>query len=552
MFAVRRRGFAATASPSVGEFGAIGSVPTLVGTNPSGAAWQLAEGHFVPAKMAPNITFPRPDTETTSKSRYRRAPSGIEWIAPIIVQGGAWPFHYEIVSDGGATGLTVGEDLPADWLTNGLQDYGVMSWDSPVVGSYEIQILVTDQEGTEVPRTFTLTVVDREDTSAFLFVDATNGNNSNSGAYSSPKQTTLGMYGPNKNDSTNANKQIFYRAGTYRTVDFPVFNETVQRVGMTSQKPHVHIGFPGETVIFDNRSADGTQQAYWDYESGAKDLQFSNIRWINPTVIENSVNRKTHIRMGTAAVERACFFRVRFVGNTDDPGSGTNSACVMWGGNPQPGSYFAISQCIYDAIDKMGYALCYDTSDVVCEGNSIVNGARAVAPGGAGGFFFKANTIRRVTVRANVGLGSDIEQPLLYFSQFVESVSDVRENIESCWNRYRNITTKIVAEGAGAVGIGQGNGATGNHYGSFWSYRNNYVNPHIGMFGIGAGGPFEFENDVIQHSGTYTDGFYVSLSAVQPTKTNLATGTSMVDASTLLLTGAARTTYLGTHGCEAV
>jgi hypothetical protein len=143
---------------------------------------------------------------------------------------------------------------------------------------------------------------------------------------------------------------------------------------------------------------------------------------------------------------------------------------------------------------------------------------------------------------------------LLYFSQFTTPTTDVRENIEACWNCYQNTTTKITAEGAGGVGIGQGTGATGNHYGSFWSYRNNWKNPHIGIFGIGGGGPFEFENDVIEHSGTYTDGFYVSLSTVSPLpiKTNLATGTALLDASTMLLTGANIALYRGTHGCEAV
>lgn len=67
-------------------------------------------------------------------------------------------------------------------------------------------------------------------------------------------------------------------------------------------------------------------------------------------------------------------------------------------------------------------------------------------------------------------------------------------------------------------------------------------------------GSNSWESDVIQHDGAYTDGISVYNSTGSTmTKTNLASGTSAVitlDASTNLLTGAARTSYLGTHGCE--
>jgi hypothetical protein len=59
------------------------------------------------------------------------------------------------------------------------------------------------------------------------------------------------------------------------------------------------------------------------------------------------------------------------------------------------------------------------------------------------------------------------------------------------------------------------------------------------------------ERDVIQHSGAYADGVYlVGSTSALITRTNIAAGTSLLDPSTNLLTGAARTQYLGTHGCE--
>jgi hypothetical protein len=156
----------------------------------------------------------------------------------------------------------------------------------------------------------------------------------------------------------------------------------------------------------------------------------------------------------------------------------------MFGGNPGPGSYFVVSQNTFDGIHKQDFGLFYDTSDVLLEGNRVING----------------------------------DLPLLYFSQFVPTASDVREDIEFCWNLYWNEATETLIEGAGGVSIGQGSGAIGNHYGSFWSYRNNLKNPHVSLVGLGAGGPFTFENDFIEHSGAYTNGFYLLSCAVSPTK----------------------------------
>lgn len=509
--------------------------------------WQLAAGHFIPAKMTPNIIHPRPDSETNAFARCRRAPSSIEWRCPIVVQGGAWPFKYQIIT--GPSGATLTETLPSDWLTNGLQNYGVITWTTPTVGSHSFTVRVTDQDGTIVERSWTLTVSDRENSSLFMFIDPA-GSNSNSGAYSSRKANLAGWWGSSKADSAHDNKQIFYFSGTYSVTAIPIFGGSGQQVDLISTKPQIHIAIPGDTVTFANNN-----QAYWDVESSDDDLYFEGMSWTGPTVLENGVNRKTHIRAG-ANPDRSVFFRVRFVGNTDMSVSGTNSACYMFGGNPDPANYFSIIQCTFDACNEQDFGLHYDTRDVVCEGNAVANGYMRTGSDHAGGFFLKANNIQRVTVRANRALGT-INTPLLYFSQFVDNASDTRSDIEFCWNNVRNDSTIVTSEGAGGVGIGQGGGSTGNNYGRFWSYRNNMRNPHIGLVGIGMDtpmpGPFVFQNDVIQHSGTHTDGFFMLSSSALPgqlTKTNLATGTSMVDSTTNLLAGSARTTYLGTHGCE--
>jgi hypothetical protein len=532
-----------------------------------GAGWQLAAGHFISAKMTPQVIFPRPDAEMNAWARPARCPSAIAWSIPIVVQGGAWPFHYEVTD--GPSGMVIGEDLDwsqwnsADPLGGTNATYGVLSWSNPTVGSHTIEVTITDQDETPTVVTWTLEVIDRENTTYFCFIDIATGNNSNTGAYSSPKLDHVGWYGADKNTSTNQTKQIFYRAGTYHINVIPgsvledVGGSADSRFPMTSLKPQVHVAYPGESVVFDNDDL-----SYWQYQGGQDDGYFGGMTWQGCTAQENLGNRKTHVQFGTNSCARTCVFDVHFIGNDDTSGSGSNPACVMFSGNPDPGSYFSIIRCTFDNVDHMDFVLFYDTSDVVCEFNDVIGGYVNTTSPGAGGFFFKANHCERITVRANIMLGNDggtyNHSPLLYFSQFTPTSTDERNDIEFCWNRVRNDANDTTSEGSGAVGIGQGSGTNGNHYGSFWSYRNSMHNPHISLIGIqlddrdsSVPGPFEFENDVIHHSGTYTDGFYElsNHASVDPVKTNLATGTSLLD-SNLLLTGAAIALYKGTHGSE--
>jgi hypothetical protein len=505
-----------------------------------GGEWQLAAGHFVPAKMSPVIIHPRPDAEMNAWARAARCPSAIAWSIPVTVLGGAWPFRYELTT--APSGMTITETLPADWLTNGLQDYGVISWATPTVGSHSVSVTVTDQDGTQVTRSFTLECIDRENTTYFMFLDAASGSNSNDGSYSSPKQTIAGWYGANKVATTHGTKQIFYRAGTYSVAACPVFGgSSSQQVDMIVGKPHVHVGYPGEVAIMDINN-----QAYYDWENGSGDHCYQDLKWISPTVTENSVNKKAFMRMPTPSSTRGLWFRNWFVGDDLEGSNDSNSSCVMLTGSGND-NYFSFSQNIFDGCDAMDFMLNYDASDGVIEGNKVTNGYG----GEAWGFFFKALTIERWSIRANEGIDGTITNPFWFMSQYTAPSTDVRNNIEVCWNRLQNSSSFTGAERAGAIALGGSDVAQEGHYTNFWSYRNNFKNPFIGIWGIGTGGPFEFERDVIEHSGTYTDGLaLLGDTDVTITKTSLATGTSMVDDTTVLLNGGARTTYLGTHGCE--
>lgn len=511
-----------------------------------GGSWQLAAGHFVPAKMAPVIIHPRPDAETNAYARCCRAPSAILWRIPIVVLGGAWPFKYEILD--APSGVTLTETIPADWVTNGLGDYGILEWANPTVGTHDFSVLVTDQDGTPVQCDWTLEVIDRTNTTYFLFVDAATGSDSTGdGSFGNPFQTMNGWYLSNKNNSTYSGRQVFYRAGTYAVSIIGGYGgDSWQADWAGTVKPRVHVAYPGESVTIDG---DG---AYIDIESGGAtpgDFCWQGFNFINPEVDEGGNARKQFIRSSTSACARSLFFENNFDGNGQTT-SGSNSSCVMFTGGA--GSYSAICRNTFNDCDGMDFGLYYDTYDHVAEGNLITGTYASVGGQDPWGFFIKGGGTgdARFSIRANRSQSNNISRPLAYCSEFT---GQLKEDVEVCWNSYKSSNSDTINEGAGCYALGQGSGTSTSNYGAFWSYRNNWHNPHLSLINIDAGGPFVFENDVIHHSGTYTDGIYIFDSAALPaalTKTDLATGTSMLDASTNLLTGAARTTYLGTHGCE--
>lgn len=208
--------------------------PTTSVTPTTLGSWQLAAGHYTPSVATPIIIAPRPDSETQSWERHRLCPAGIAWRFPVTMLYGAWPFQYSIVS--GPSGLTIGQ-------TYGSSNYGIMNWANPVAGTYTVTVQVTTQDfgrttGTapdpvgQYQVSFTLEVAPVTD-ARFVWLDATNGSDSNAGTNAAPWKTLAGF-----NAATTANKQLFIKAGTYN------INALSSALDLTS-KAKVWVGMPG-------------------------------------------------------------------------------------------------------------------------------------------------------------------------------------------------------------------------------------------------------------------------------------------------------------------
>jgi hypothetical protein len=503
-----------------------------------GNEWQLPAGHFMPAKMPPVIILPRPDGETNVWERHRRAPDEEPWSCPVTVQGGAWPFHYEIL-DGDGSGVTIGEDY-------GDANYGVMRIEAPVIGVYTITVRVTDQDLTEVEREFTLEVIDKNDTDYFLWVDVANGDNSDPGTFDEPLETINGWYLTVHTNSDNTGKQIHYKAGTYTMAGITPTGSSNQNISIRAAKPLVHVAYDGDTVTFDMGNV-----VYWIFESNVvAGCYFGGITFTNPRVSEAGVFRKQFLRIETMKT-RFTTFGCTFDGDGDTSSTdGSNSSCVMYAGTGTLDNYGATVNCTFHNCDNMDFVLYYRMSHCVAEG-CIVTGTYGGTSNPSWGFFIKGFEDDHFTFRNLQMIGDDKVRSLFHMSAFT---GHLKTHVEICWcNGKQPVVPPDQPRGSGTITLGEGESVDAGEYGPFWSYRNNWYVDHFEPTAL-EDGPFTFEHDVIQCNASYvaTDGFNIVDSPDADFVFDLpaVASSDLLDETTNLLIGAARTLYLGTEGCE--
>jgi hypothetical protein len=487
--------------------------------------WQLEAGHFIAQKMAMVRVHPRPDSEMAAWARAARAPAGIAWSIPIVVQGGAWPLHYECTDCNGAT---IGEDLPANWTQDGLGSYGILTWSNPTVGSHTFTVTVSDQDGgLTLTVDWTLEVIASDNTTYFIFLDDDGASdNSGTGTPASPEHDIRAWWGANEDDTVAQGKQIFYRAGTYNIGGLGLAYESGCgcRLPMNNTKPLVHIGYPGETATIT------TNEGYFLSEATNGDFAIQHLRLTDPTTTDGGNVKRWFMWTST---DRLLFHDNTFVGDTASPAGSSNPGAVFLTGGIGSllAEYVAFTRNTFDDLDNMPAALIYNAINLVYEGN--------VVQGSAGGhLYLKGENISFVSIRANRGHTGNSS----YLAQ-IDSVADPtepRDNIEVAWNSW-------ISTGEGLF-VGPSDVSFGDN---LWSYRNSYQISHNQISNPNEGA-IEFENDVIQHDGTCTsnEGICESASAMTLTRTSVEGGTSnYLNGTTNLLIGSG-SAFLGTHGAE--
>lgn len=205
------------------------------------ADWQLASGHWVPRKFDAVIAHPRPTAETAVYEQHRNAYPSVAWSTRVLVFGGAYPFRFELVT--APVGMTIGETLVAsgDVLIEPA-NYGKLEWSNPTAGDHTITVRVYDQDygravnpSAPVEVTWTLTV----GTSNWVFLSPTGSNTTGDGSFSAPFASTAKFLGT----SAYQNKCVYLLAGTHYLVGDAANGNYARSTSTT--KPWTFVGYPG-------------------------------------------------------------------------------------------------------------------------------------------------------------------------------------------------------------------------------------------------------------------------------------------------------------------
>lgn len=383
-----------------------------------GSAYQLASGHWIPAKMSMTVVHPRPDAEITTIARQQYAFSDgtMEYRCPIVIQGGAPPF-YVSTSSGLPSGMTISSNLYSTGFTYN-PDYLVAKW-IPTAGdtaTYNCSVTIKDQDGLTIVVTWTVTGV--TDTGAtFIFVDPT-AVTDGTGTKASPYNNTLSALGPNDASAINANKIMVFRAGT--TTMQGTFGGTSTNINLTN-KPYIWLGYTGEDCILDCTSCKVLVDAFDDVYMGG--LHFKNAR--------TDVTDANFVFFSTSSAgNRAGFFENTFDNIAYLSGGDTNQAAVFFE-NPTTAirNYvFMVGNTMLDwgasLVDT--YAIKYGVFDR----NAALAANQKAANTPYSGMFFKSD-VQYISARYNTITGT-FQQSAMSF--YLQAQTFPNDQLEMCYN----------------------------------------------------------------------------------------------------------------------
>jgi hypothetical protein len=228
--------------------------------------WYSSTGTFFESMYA---VYPRPDAETSSYARHRKAyydgVNSIQYEVKLGVQYGGWPYWYELIT--GPAGMTVGE-------VYGDADYGIVRW-TPTgsVTNATVTVRVHDQDGRTLDVTWTVST--SSSTTDFMFLSPSGNDTTGTGSISAPFLTLSKIFGASEGTTTYPNRIVYLRAGTYAAYTQGTFGFRVY----PGRTPTSLIGYPSESVSIDMTTA-GSVCAI-NFSTSGHDLFFKNMSFIN-------------------------------------------------------------------------------------------------------------------------------------------------------------------------------------------------------------------------------------------------------------------------------
>ena len=492
----------------------------------SSGDWQLATGHYIPRKVAMRIVHPRPDAETNAYAAHRNAYPGLPWSTYVAVQGGSYPFFFELET--APSGMTIGAQLTT---VGGVQvadsTYGRIYWANPTTGTHTVKVNVYDQNynrGGDPSVLATVTFALVVSTSRFVFIHPVDGSDSNDGSINSPFLTIQKLHADSSATTTYTGKIVVLREGTH-DMDGMATNGN-RYVMLSGAAPVVFQGYPGESATLN------LYEGHVALNTGAADMQFKDL-----TI--QAAGDWTDTQYFFAAVSgtnRHSWFNCTFTNFYGGTGTATDNQSVMYYSNVGCNDV-AVMHCTYTG--RMGSIMdCYNVRYMVFAhntGSNLDTSAEANASNISNLIYLK-DSVRDISIRANtfvtgmtnvshggfVGVGGQNDG----------AAANSFDNIEYCYNK---LAMFDVASMYGFLEYSAGPA------GDIWGYRNsclggvrdltNTTEPPVTNL---------WENNVVVGGFTNMNNF---------TSADNTTGASTLD-SNANLSGTTRTNYLGIRGAE--
>jgi hypothetical protein len=436
--------------------------------------WPLLSQYRMPAaKMPMRLVYPRPDGEAGAHARHRWAYQNMLYEIPIGIQGGNWPFKYELITAPTGAAIGIYYDRTKRGLTN---EYGVVKWTpSASSGSNTFTVRVTDSDGSTVDVTWTVTI----DATKFIFVDS-NVATSGTGTIASPLKLLSDWYKNNVNDATYLNKIIVFRQGTYTLVGDTANGNPNLFLNSTTKTPSL-MGYPGEVATIDYTS--GKIQT----STAMPEMFVYNLRHINAR--QDVAN--AHYFYFTNRCDRSTFFKNHFDGMGYGTAGTDNAGPIFWADLADGVHHqnISIKDNLFEAINTHNGGLgnghywdIYQGDYVIAEGNVSKDSYTTYGhwPKAASSF---------VTIRNNDAFDN------CQGAGAVIGYSDANDTIphdhEVCWNNFQVPT----AQGSPVFEVAMDDGWLGQFYNTF-VYKNTFVGGYVLVRFAGAEN-YEFDANVI-------------------------------------------------------
>lgn len=481
--------------------------------NPAPRQWRLAEGQFIPARMPMHVVYPRPDDETKPYARHKFAYPGMRYEIPIGIQGGAWPFKYELVN--APDNAYIGE-------VHGDSNYGSLVWQAPESGSFQFLVKITDQDSNEVTAEWHVTI----DADRFLFIqDGYNGEKI--GTLQNPLEDLADWYKGDRSDASYLNKIVILREGNYKLTGGSATNGNVRLD--SASKTASFIAFPDELPVVDCSSA----KIITDTTS-LQDIFVAGIRWENGRQdVPNA-----HFFWAIGDVSRATWWRNHF--HNLGPGQqGTdNTLPVFISGTGSLKENILYKENKHTDINNLayngGYFEAYHSNHVLIEQNTASNSQ--VASG-----FFAKGTRAFITIRANTAV-DNVRGIQIAVGNGTEA-GGLTHDHEICWNNIRAPLDNVLLYSASSAYMDQS-------YNNF-IYRNTLVGDSAWVRFKGVDN-YQVDGNVVLTNNMGATNSRWNTTIMDSSLTTNLTGKltdAIVDSNGALM-GEYRTNHLGTHGHE--